>query len=369
MPRMLRPVKKELLTRLLLLILGALIPLLVLEGACRILPLDWSEERARFYEYDPELGWKGKPNASGTFRTVDFSSWVQLNSRGLRAPEITYENPSQERRILVLGDSFAWGFGVNADERFTETLQSELNNTTVINAGCSGYGTDQELLFYRSEGKKYSADTVVVALHLRSDPKNNIASRQYGSYKPVAWSENGELTFKNIPVVKSSRGAAITSALKKRSALLVWLFGRRLGESKVGDLFADGVNTILLDRDPPKIISNYSPAESTCALASTLTKEIQSAHAKAVFVVIPDIRPETRQIEEKPEFSEIRGCLSRLPASTIDLTPILSEALKTDTDTPIVFEHDLHWTPTAHHLVGRAVASALRPHQQGRGIS
>ena len=355
----LRIFSKEMFVRFLLLCVGVVVPLLLLEGACRILPLDWSEEQARFYRYDPELGWKGKPNASGTFRTVDFSSWVQLNSRGLRAPETAYKVRPQERRILVLGDSFTWGFGVNANERFTETLQSELNNTSVLNAGCSGYGTDQELLFYRSEGRKYTANTVVVALHLRSDVKNNIASRQYGSYKPVAWSENGKLIFKNIPVAQNSWGAATTNALKKRSALFVWLFGRKLGETKTGEMFANGINILALDRDPPEITSNYSPADVTCALASMLTTEIKNSNSGAVFLVIPDIRPETRQIEEKPEYSDIRKCLSTLDAQVVDLTNPLVEALKNDATTPIVFKHDLHWTPAGHRIVGKALAQAL----------
>jgi lysophospholipase L1-like esterase len=350
---------KGIVVRLLLLSLGVAIPCLLLEVLSRILPLDWSEERARFYQYDPELGWRGKANASGTFRTIDFSTWVQLNSHGLRASEIPYEKGVQERRILVLGDSFVWGYGVNADQRFTERLHEGLAKSTVINAGCSGYGTDQELLFYRSEGKRYSADVVIVALHLRSDLKNNISSRQYGSHKPVAWSENGELVFRNVPVAESSWGYAVTNTLRKHSAFLVWLFGRQLGETKISKLFAEGLNTILGDQELPELMSNYTAVDATCTLASTLTAEIRNSNARAVFVVIPDVRPDTRLIDENPEYSAIRGCLSALDAEVVDLTDVLSQGLVDDAATPIVFEHDMHWTPQGHSIVGRAVTQAL----------
>ncbi len=346
--------------RLVLLSVGITIPCLMLEGLSRLLPLEWSEERARFYQYDAELGWRGKPNASGTFRTLDFSSWVQLNSHGLRAPEVSYEKKPFERRILVLGDSFVWGYGVNADQRFTEKLREELVGSTVINAGCSGYGTDQELLFFRSEGRRYSADTVIVALHLRSDINNNISSRQYGFHKPVAWSDSGELTFKNVPVVKSSSGYSVANGLKKRSAFLVWLFGRQLGETKVSKLFADGVNTLVRDSEPAEIVSNYTAVEATCTLASRLALEIKNSGARVVFAVIPDIRSDTRVIDEKSEYASIRSCVSELDVRVVDLTEALSQGLVDDAKTPIVFKHDAHWTPHGHSLVARAVAKALR---------
>jgi len=352
-------VAKALMIRVAFLSLGLAIPFLALEALSRFLPLEWSEERARFYQYDAELGWRGKPNTSGIFRTLDFTSKVILNSHGLRSPEIGYEKESSKRRILVLGDSFVWGYGVSAEHRFTEKLQVEMADSTVINAGCSGYGTDQELLFFRSEGRRYSADVVAVAVHLRSDVLNNVSSRQYDFYKPVAWSHNGELIFRNVPVVRSSWGYAAAHAIKKRSVFFVWLFARQLGEKTIGRRFADGVNRLIGDSEPPEIISNYTAVEATCTLASALASDIKSSNARAIFIVIPDIRSDTRLIDEKPEYFAVRECLSKLDAQVVDLTETLSTGLVDDAKTPIVFKHDRHWTPHGHTLVAKELAKAL----------
>jgi lysophospholipase L1-like esterase len=63
----------------------------------------------------------------------------------------------------VLGDSFAWGYGVEESERFSQLLEGALG-AEVINAGVSGYSTDQELLWYGNEGIKYETDLVILVI-------------------------------------------------------------------------------------------------------------------------------------------------------------------------------------------------------------
>lgn len=68
-------------------------------------------------------------------------------------------------RILLLGDSYAEGLRVPLEQTFGKTLEAALNASApagqrfeVINAGISGWGTDQQLLWLRSEGAKYQPD-------------------------------------------------------------------------------------------------------------------------------------------------------------------------------------------------------------------
>ena len=51
--------------------------------------------------------------------------------------------------------------------------------TNFINCGVSGYGTDQEYLFYLREGQKFDVDQVVLAFTLYNDVENNLNSKQY----------------------------------------------------------------------------------------------------------------------------------------------------------------------------------------------
>src|SRR5262245_61550618 len=57
---------------------------------------------------------------------------VFSNHLGLRDSEWGEKN---KPRVLFLGDSFTWGWGVSNGERYTDNLQSRLPNIQVLNAG------------------------------------------------------------------------------------------------------------------------------------------------------------------------------------------------------------------------------------------
>lgn len=65
---------------------------------------------------------------------------------------------------MVLGDSFAWGFGVNDGEIFTDYLESSLSDMEVINLGVTAYGLRQEIDYFKRLGIKFAPDVVVLAL-------------------------------------------------------------------------------------------------------------------------------------------------------------------------------------------------------------
>jgi lysophospholipase L1-like esterase len=156
------------------------------------------EKTGHRYLYDPVLGWKNIPN----WQAMTNGRKLSINSRGLRGHEYPYEKPPGVRRILVLGDSYIWGYGVADHEVLTEVLEERLRKASgpyeVLNAGVSGWGNDQEYLFLKDEGFKYAPDVVVLAFFIINDPTNNHYSRQYGLNKPVFL--DLLLTLGNVPV-------------------------------------------------------------------------------------------------------------------------------------------------------------------------
>jgi lysophospholipase L1-like esterase len=112
---------------------------------------------------DPELGYVHPKSVSYRLGTVN----VALNSHGLRDEEIPYAKPPGERRILVLGDSVAFGWGVDQGETFSDRLEPLLRERTgqswqVINAGVNGYNTEQEATFLETRGWRYDPDIVLL---------------------------------------------------------------------------------------------------------------------------------------------------------------------------------------------------------------
>jgi lysophospholipase L1-like esterase len=76
------------------------------------------------------------------------------------------EKPSGVFRVIALGDSTTEGFEVAQNDTYTAVLERYLKkygvNAEVFNAGISGFGTAEELLYLENEGIKYNPDAVVL---------------------------------------------------------------------------------------------------------------------------------------------------------------------------------------------------------------
>lgn len=123
-----------------------------------------SEAISRFH---PLLGWSNVPGVETRIRRDEFDVVIRINSLGQRGPERGYEKPAGTRRVLILGDSFAEGYYVPEEASARAVLEGYLNKggcgrDEVLTGGTAGYSTDQELLLYRLEGRRYRPDLVVV---------------------------------------------------------------------------------------------------------------------------------------------------------------------------------------------------------------
>ena len=98
------------------------------------------------YLYDKQLGWKNIPG----WKATTFGKPLTINSKGLRDREYAYRKPSSCQRILALGDSYTWGYGVGDDQIYTEVMERSLSERRpvwqVLNAGVSGWGTDRGIV-------------------------------------------------------------------------------------------------------------------------------------------------------------------------------------------------------------------------------
>lgn len=156
-----------------------------------------------FCEYHPLLGWANKPDYRDIVTIEKNRTFmVSHNSRGLRDQNYPYAKARDLTRVLVFGDSFVWGFGVEDDEIFTEVLERFDDGLEVINFGVSGYGTGQSLLYYTDEGFKYDPDFVVYAFY-SNDIAESASSISYGYPKPFFIPKSDPLTLTNVPVPRT----------------------------------------------------------------------------------------------------------------------------------------------------------------------
>jgi len=158
------------------------------------------QEIARF---DDALGWSLVPGARAVSKSTGQAIEYAINSSGFRDREFPREKPAGVFRILVLGDSHAFGFGVPLDTHFTKLLEGYFTNVEVMNLGVSGYGVDQELLFLRDTGFAYHPDLVVAYVPHYADSRH-VRDKVWGMGKPRFLLENGELVLTNSPVANNS---------------------------------------------------------------------------------------------------------------------------------------------------------------------
>jgi hypothetical protein len=183
-------------------LLTTLASLAAIEIVLRVVDLrilrESASERSLTYRYDAELGWMPIPNSSSvvtTARTIR----AQHNSLGFRDIEFMR---SARPAMLFLGDSFVWGVDAEADERFTDLLRSRISNYTTVNAGVSGFGTDQEYLLLQRIWATIQPAVVVLIFCTDNDRKDNQLNDRYDGYQKPYFvpAPNGGLVLQGQPV-------------------------------------------------------------------------------------------------------------------------------------------------------------------------
>jgi len=140
------------------------------------------QEDMQWHLSDARYGFAMKKNFHQNYRYIgsDFSMEVKTNSMGLRDKEYDFGSLGQ-KRVLLLGDSFTFGYGVNVEDNFASKLAELLNdngkNWIVINAGHGGWGTLQESLYANDHFDLFKPDIIVLTF-CGNDPSDDLLFSQ-----------------------------------------------------------------------------------------------------------------------------------------------------------------------------------------------
>lgn len=117
------------------------------------------------------------------------------NSVGARDKERIVSGDSN--RVIVLGDSFMEGFGVDVHERVSDILENKTKRE-FLNFACTDMGSTQEYLVYKHLASQYSHNTVLIGILPGNDFLNdNIGFDSIQTplrYKPY-WNKNSEIQY------------------------------------------------------------------------------------------------------------------------------------------------------------------------------
>ena len=175
-------------------------------------------------------------------------SLYRINSLGFRGREQTFWGHPETRRVVLLGDSYAFGLGVDQSQTLAAQLESRLQascrSVAVLNLGVPGYHTGQELVLAERIGFDLDPDLMVLLFYANDetteafqyDPATRVL---YGDALPVPYWLKGPLA---------------------RSAAYRWLARAKVGRMRTrGDLTAMG------DRHWPVTRSRLESLFQACA--------------------------------------------------------------------------------------------------------
>lgn len=330
------------------------------------------EEREYFCEFDDTLGWRGKPLARGTFSSTDFKTFVHLNSLGLRDQEIAPPGDKVDpSRTLLLGDSFVWGLGVQDSEIVDRRMESLLGaGREVVNAGVSGYGPDQELLYYTSRGVLLGSSSVVLFLFTDNDFEDISSSIGNRHQKPVFLlqqhgDERPSLEIKNVPVPsEGNRPAGTLLRLRRWLEGRVCLYGFVIGRLGLWDRFEAVAGEGDLRWNHPD--EGYTDAVMALILIR-LNEETHRAGSRLSVVLVPPRRALLRLGADKRDRHLERAALIE-EVGRQDGFPVLD--LLQDLDASLergelpYYKHDIHWNPLGHEIAARAAVRLLQSEER-----
>jgi len=268
-----------------------------------------------YVPWDRELGWRYRPLAHARHRDDGFDVAIEINAQGFR--DRPFEDRPGRPRIVALGDSLTFGWGVEADERFTSRLEEQLG-ADVLNLGVSGYGTDQELLLWEHDGRALRPRVVLLTV-CANDLAEIARPSAYGRYKPWFSLRDGALQLGGTPV--------------PGSPLAEWSH------------LARSVRAWSIKRSTPALEAGERPGAEAlqCALVARLAAEVQADGARLLVVIDAADAP--------------APCLQSSSAWTVvDVRPALEAAERSG---PVRFATDPHWTAHGHQAVAEAIAASL----------
>jgi hypothetical protein len=259
---------------------------------------------------------------------------VHSNNHGFRDYK-DYRLAKREnvRRVVILGDSFSYGNGVEELARYSNLLDDLLGESIeVYNLALSNYGLDQALLTLESEGLRYGPDLIILGF---SDPMlERLSRRVTGSLwsNPFFELERGVLTLSRQP----SRSMPAVEAFLAKSYL--WRFANQ----RLAAVFGERDATARWDR-------NAQVAEPVIGKFAELARQVGSA------LVIFPINARYILHEAGDSTPALNRWLERLSRSAdfhfLDLYPVFARTGYAELYYPI----DGHYNTRGHVLVAETL--------------
>jgi sugar phosphate isomerase/epimerase/lysophospholipase L1-like esterase len=294
----------------------------------------------------PAAGWLADPRftplaGEPTPRTVlarpEFRVPARINDAGFRGGPLPGAKRAGVYRIVVLGDSFTWGYGVRERQAYPARLARRLNARTggaprveVVNLGVPGAGPLDYLWHLEHTGLALDPDLVVVGL-FANDVNDLYQLRRFGARSPLFalaelqqggaterpwWKRAADATLPNLYVLASR---AVRSVATPREARAEGVTVGGIGPDPVAMVAALGVR--YGNREAIEGRYRALGADDRAALDRLLRGEPLGDDMRPVLLLAALVDPEAeadtvllRSPERRAAWDDTAGVLARIVA-------------------------------------------------------
>jgi len=294
------------------------------------------------YELDEEAGYRLSPNYSGTLERAGHVTEFSTNSLGLRNAEI---GEKVAPRVLALGDSFTFGFGVAQDETWAAVLGQALEPHSAgapiesINGGVNGYGTDAALALLRRVGSEVEPDLILLGFYSNDYIENFLGTRKrYGVSDGYLFDE---LASKNLQENLLARESHLYRLLAKAQQQIRGMLGGGAAVPPPGFSHADFAKG----------------AELTVDLILQLKAEADRLGARLGIIWIPTY---VLTVQKQKPVAVRAGMMKRIEDAgipSIDLLPLLARQPNRD---GLYLRNDGHFSVRGNQVAARILAEWIQ---------
>lgn len=296
---------------------------------------------------------------------------VSTNSQGFRGGE--WDLSPQRRNVLLLGDSFAFGWGVDFEESVGRRLEKELHkidrNFQVINLAQSGYSIKEVVRSLEIFKEKLHPEAVVYAFcpnDTESMSSKDAAGEYHIEYQPAP--DEAE-SFAEMRL-RNREGYWGWDKMRKGSYLHAFyarfvrpLISRRIRSSLQVDQPPPGYDF------PPPLTAGTEPPSTpeTRFMTYCLERLAKAAGGQLFLIPTSDKSILFRRDNEK----NLRWVLAKFSAgsSTTHFLDFESAVRLTPDGRKYYLLFDDHWSPAGHALAAEMLAGKMLPELQSRPAS
>jgi hypothetical protein len=333
----------------------------------------------QIFTFDPELGMKLIPDIRARKQHDGGGYLISSNFDGFRDDEFVKERPSETRRILLYGDSFAFGSGVAKGARFGELIESSIPNTEVYNLAIVGSGIDQQFLSHKFVGSNFDHDLILISPWVEDAKRNlqqyrlwnrNAAHDSSGLFwmpKPYfELDDSGDLALRHYPIPPPVPYTALDdfesdeTGQGRRLDVIRWRLRKYHPKTK-------DVIQRLIRFQPAKLYE--SPENPGWVLTRAILEQwIDDANAPVLICPIPlyqHIEGDSSATEVTARFAELAR--PDAGAHVFDALPALKSYSRRDRRA-MRFASDIHFNAAGHRAFADAIVEEVARVLDGAGM-